>query len=204
MEYRLVDDHGADVALGKPGELLVRASGDDPRAGFFSGYLKDEEATKAAWQDGWFRTGDLAFADADGLLYFFDRKKTIVRRSGENIAVLEVESALYMDARIAGCAVTPAPDDIRGEEVFAFIVAADAKAADPDALATSIVTTCAERLAYHKLPGYVAFGRGRRQQTCDRHALTQGEAAPRLSGANVSFPARAQARAEDCRSRSGS
>ena len=97
------------------------------------------------------------FADEDGLLYFFDRKKTIVRRSGENIAVLEVESALYMDTRIAGCAVTPAPDDIRGEEVFAFIVPADAKAADTDALAASIVTTCAERLAYHKVPGYVAF-----------------------------------------------
>ena len=157
MEYRLVDDHGADVAPGRPGELLVRASGDNARAGFFSGYLKDEEATEAAWKDGWFHTGDLVFADEDGLLYFFDRKKTIVRRSGENIAVLEVESALYMDTRIAGCAVTPAPDDIRGEEVFAFIVPADAKAADPDALAASIVTTCAERLAYHKVPGYVAF-----------------------------------------------
>ena len=72
----------------------MRARGDNARAGFFSGYLKDEEATEAAWKDGWFHTGDLVFADEDGLLYFFDRKKTIVRRSGENIAVLEVESAL--------------------------------------------------------------------------------------------------------------
>ena len=72
--------------------MLVRAKGDDARAGFFSGYLKDEEATEAAWQDGWFHTGDLVFADEDGLMYFFDRKKTIVRRSGENIGVLEVEA----------------------------------------------------------------------------------------------------------------
>ena len=111
-----------------------------------------------------------------------------------------------MDTRIAGCAVTPAPDDIRGEEVFAFIVPADAKAADTDTLAASIVTTCAERLAYHKVPGYVAFvdelplsstrklARGEikilaakavARQTRDRHARTQGEAAPRLSHARV-------------------
>jgi acyl-CoA synthetase (AMP-forming)/AMP-acid ligase II len=156
MEYRLVDDHGADVPVGRPGELLVRAKGDDARAGFFSGYLKEAEATEAAWQDGWFHTGDLVFADEDGLLYFFDRKKTIVRRSGENIAVLEVESALYMDTRIGSCAVTPVPDDIRGEEVFAFIVP-NAKVDDAADLAASIVRTCAERLAYHKVPGYVAI-----------------------------------------------
>jgi acyl-coenzyme A synthetase/AMP-(fatty) acid ligase len=156
MEYRLVDDHGADAAAGKPGELLVRAKGDDARAGFFSGYLKDEEATEAAWQGGWFHTGDLVFADDDGLMYFFDRKKTIVRRSGENIGVLEVESALYMDSRIGGCAVTPAPDEIRGEEVFAFIVPNE-KVDDADAFAASIVRSCAERLAYHKVPGYIAI-----------------------------------------------
>ena len=156
MEYRLVDDHGADVPRGRPGELLVRAKGDDARAGFFSGYLNEAEATEAAWQDGWFHTGDLVFADEDGLLYFFDRKKTIVRRSGENIAVLEVESALYTDTRIGSCAVTPVPDDIRGEEVFAFVVP-NATVDDADALAASIVRTCAERLAYHKVPGYVAI-----------------------------------------------
>ncbi len=111
---------------------------------------------KAAWQGGWFHTGDLVFADDDGLMYFFDRKKTIVRRSGENIGVLEVESALYMDSRIGGCAVTPVPDDIRGEEVFAFIVPNE-KIEDAGAFAASIVKACAERLAYHKVPGYIAI-----------------------------------------------
>jgi acyl-CoA synthetase (AMP-forming)/AMP-acid ligase II len=118
--------------------------------------LKDEEATEAAWEGGWFHTGDLVFADEDGLMYFFDRKKTIVRRSGENIGVLEVESALYMDTRIGSCAVTPVPDEIRGEEVFAFIVP-NAAVDDAEALASSIVKTCAARLAYHKVPGYVAI-----------------------------------------------
>ena len=70
MEYRLVDDQGTDVALGKPGELLVRAKGEDARAGFFSGYLKDEEATEAAWQDGWFHTGDVVRRSAEGDFHF--------------------------------------------------------------------------------------------------------------------------------------
>ena len=157
MEYRLVNDQGADVAPGEPGELLVRARGADPRAGFFSGYLNDEAATAEAWQGGWFHTGDYVSQGADGLLYFFDRKKSIVRRSGENIAVLEVESILQRLPAIQATAVTPVPDDLRGEEVFAFVVKSpDAAGADAQ-LAGEIATACAQALAYHKVPGYVAF-----------------------------------------------
>jgi len=118
MDFRIVDDAGRDVAMGTPGEFLVRADGADPRRGFFSGYLKDEAATEEAWAGGWFHTGDVVTADAAGLLYFFDRKKSIVRRSGENIGVLEVEAALAADRAIKAAAVTAAPDEIRGEEVF--------------------------------------------------------------------------------------
>jgi acyl-CoA synthetase (AMP-forming)/AMP-acid ligase II len=157
MEYRLVDDQGADVPHGTPGELLVRAHGPDPRAGFFSGYLNDPAATEEAWQDGWFHTGDYVSAGADGLLYFFDRKKSIVRRSGENIAVLEVESALQRLPSIQATAVTPVPDELRGEEVFAFVVKS-AEALRPEAqLAKEIMAACANALAYHKVPAYVAF-----------------------------------------------
>jgi acyl-CoA synthetase (AMP-forming)/AMP-acid ligase II len=74
MQWRLVDDAGADVAAGAPGELWVRASGADPRQGFFAGYLKDDAATEAAWAGGWFHTGDIARADGDRNLYFVDRK----------------------------------------------------------------------------------------------------------------------------------
>jgi acyl-CoA synthetase (AMP-forming)/AMP-acid ligase II len=157
MEYRLVDEHGAEVPAGYPGELLVRARGQDPRAGFFSGYLKDAEATESAWQGGWFHTGDVVRTEGDGLMYFFDRKKTIVRRSGENIGVLEVESALHRDERIGNCAVTPVPDEIRGEEVFAFVIPGDGQPPDPNEFAAAIVTNCATRLAYHKVPGYIAI-----------------------------------------------
>jgi acyl-CoA synthetase (AMP-forming)/AMP-acid ligase II len=158
MEYRIVDDADTDVERGTPGELIVRAAGDDPRESFFSGYLKDEQATEEAWAGGWFHTGDVVYEDQGGLLYFFDRKKSIVRRSGENIAVLEVEAALAGNAAIKAIAVTPVPDELRGEEVFAFFVRAEDSAAGDDIrLAEDVIRDGAERLAYHKLPGYAAF-----------------------------------------------
>lgn len=156
MDYRIVDEQGGDVAPGQPGELLVRARGENPRAGFFSGYLDDEAATEEAWAGGWFHTGDYVLKGEDGLLSFFDRKKSIVRRSGENIAVLEVESVLQRQEGVRAAAVTPVPDEIRGEEVFAFIVS-DAVDAERTALAEQIVRESAGLIAYHKLPGYVAF-----------------------------------------------
>ncbi len=158
MDFRIVDDAGRDAELGKPGELLVRAEGPDPRNGFFSGYLKDKAATEEAWEGGWFHTGDVVYADEKGLLYFFDRKKSIVRRSGENIAVLEVEAALAKDARVKASAVTPVPDDLRGEEVFSFIVENEpGETADAAERARRIVEAAGTHIAYHKLPGYVVF-----------------------------------------------
>jgi acyl-CoA synthetase (AMP-forming)/AMP-acid ligase II len=157
MDYRIADDTGADVEIGRPGELLVRATGADPRDGFFSGYLKDEKATAEAWEGGWFHTGDVVYADDKGLLYFFDRKKSIVRRSGENIAVLEVEAALVKDEAVKAVAVTPVPDDLRGEEVFAFIVESKPDATGSLDKASRIVEQAGIHIAYHKLPGYVVF-----------------------------------------------
>ncbi len=158
--YRIVDDEDRDVARGSPGELLVRASGDDPRRGFFSGYLKDPTATDAAWAGGWFHTGDTVREGPDGLLFFVDRKKNIVRRSGENISVVEVESVLESFDEVAGAAVAPVPDEVRGEEVCALVRLArgrPAGAGEAAAIARGIAARCVERLAYFKAPGYVAF-----------------------------------------------
>ena len=152
-EYRLVDDLGQDVAIGQSGELLIRAKGDNPRAGFFSGYLGDETATEAAWEGGYFHTGDIMRVDEAGLFYFVDRKKSIIRRSGENISALEVEAVLKSNPAIQATAVTPITDAIRGEEVFAFIVLH--QGADPDAEA--IMAKASAQLSYHKLPGHIAF-----------------------------------------------
>lgn len=154
MEWRLVDDEGRDVPPGQPGEMWCRAAGPDPRRGFFSGYLGDPEATEAAWAGGWFHTGDIMTVDAAGLFYFVDRKKSIIRRSGENISALEVEAVLKDGPGVAAVAVTPVADPLRGEEVFAFVVPAGDSGPEQ---AAALVEAAAARLSYHKLPGHVAF-----------------------------------------------
>jgi acyl-CoA synthetase (AMP-forming)/AMP-acid ligase II len=137
-------------------ELLVRAAGPDPRAGFFSEYLKDPEATETAWQGGWFHTGDIVRADADGNLTFVDRKKNVIRRSGENISAVEVENVLHRHPGVAQVAVVGVADDIRGEEVLACIVPR-APITDPTAAAADIVRAALQDLSYFKVPGWVAF-----------------------------------------------
>jgi acyl-CoA synthetase (AMP-forming)/AMP-acid ligase II len=138
------------------GELLVRASGVDPRKGFFSGYYKDPKATEAAWLGGWLHTGDLARRGVDGTIFFVGRRKQIIRRSGENISPAEVEAALSADARIREVAVVPVSDEIREQEVFACIVAAS-NITPTRAAVDAILREAAGRLAYYKLPGYIAF-----------------------------------------------
>ena len=119
---RLVDDAGSDVDTGVPGELLVRSAGADPRATSSRGYLKDEAATDEAWAGGWFHTGDIVRRDADGNFYFVDRKKNVIRRSGENISAVEVESVLNQHPAVKTAAVAATPDPVRGDEVLACIV----------------------------------------------------------------------------------
>lgn len=153
-EHRIVDEQGGDVDPGQPGELRVRARGTDPRKGFFSGYYKDEPATRAAWAGGWFRTGDVVREGSDGSLFFVDRRKNIVRRSGENIAAVEVEAVLLAHPGVLNCAVTAVPDELRGEEVFAFVVPAGGAT---EREARALVEHCLQRLSYFKAPAYVAF-----------------------------------------------
>ena len=158
VQWRLVGDDGGDVPTGQPGELWVRAAGPDPKRGFFSEYLKDPEATAEAWADGWFHTGDLVRADENGYLYFVDRKKNVIRRSGENISAVEVESVLAQHPRVAAVAVAAAPDEVRGDEVLACVVRRDpAPDEDLQQLAAHITQHALQQLAYYKAPGYVAF-----------------------------------------------
>jgi len=142
-----------NIRIEPNGELLVRHKGDDPRRGFFSGYLKDEKATAEAWRDGWFHTGDAVRRGPDGALHFVDRLKNIIRRSGENIAALEVEAALAGHPSVQSVAVIAAPDPVRDEEVMACVVSRDRTKEN----AISIQDWCLERLSYFKAPGIVAF-----------------------------------------------
>jgi crotonobetaine/carnitine-CoA ligase len=156
IEACVVDADDRQVPAGTEGELLVRHSAKAPRHGFFSGYLKNEAATAEAWRGGWFHTGDVVRQDASGLLYFVDRKKHIIRRSGENIAAAEVEAVLQAHPDVAQVAVLPVPDDLREEEVLACVVPMPGVAAGP-ALAEALFEQCNARLAYFKAPGWLLF-----------------------------------------------
>jgi crotonobetaine/carnitine-CoA ligase len=157
FEAKVVDDEDHEVAAEVEGELLVRWGGaEGPRHAFFSGYLKNEEATEEAWRGGWFHTGDVVRRMADGMLVFVDRKKNIIRRSGENIAAAEVEAVLQAHDAVAQVAVLAVPDEIREEEVMACIVPMEGATVNR-ALAEGLVEWCLAKLAYFKAPGWVLF-----------------------------------------------
>ena len=149
-DLRVVDEADRDLPVGREGELLIRAPG------LFAGYLNQPEATAAAMRGGWYHTGDVVRADARGFFYFVGRRKDIVRRGGENVACAEVEAVLRTHPKIRDAAVIPVPDEIRGEEVKAYVQLLEGCAADelpPD----EIVAYCASRLAAFKVPRYVAY-----------------------------------------------
>jgi acyl-CoA synthetase (AMP-forming)/AMP-acid ligase II len=157
LEARVVDDRGEDAPADSEGELLVRWGGPEgPRHGFFAGYLENAEATEEAWRGGWFHTGDVVRRAAGGMLHFVDRKKNIIRRSGENIAAAEVEACLQAHAAVAQVAVLAVPDEIREEEVMACVVPMPGAAGDAR-LAEELADWCAARLAYFKAPGWILF-----------------------------------------------
>ncbi len=156
FEARVVDENDNDVPVDTPGELIVRRSGSNPRRGFFAGYLNDPVATETAWRGGWFHTGDVAQRDADGVFYFVDRKKNIIRRSGENIAAGEIEAVLQADETVAYVAVVAVPDEMRQEEVYACIVLQAGLQPSP-ALAQRLFDLCFNKLAYYKAPGWLMF-----------------------------------------------
>ncbi len=153
LDIRLVDNTGNPVPDGQPGELLLRRKGATPRLGFFSAYYKNPRATTAAWRGGWFHTGDIVRRGADGFLFFVDRKKNVIRRSGENIAAVEVESVLMRHPDVSAAGVAPVPDPLRGDEVLACLTVASP---GPEK-ARQIVTWALGQMAYYKVPGHVAF-----------------------------------------------
>ena len=161
VEARVVDEQGCDLPANEPGEMIIRHSAESPRKGFFSGYLKNPEATEEAWRGGWFHTGDAVMRDETGMLYFVDRKKNIIRRSGENIAAAEIEACLTAHDKVKQVAVIAAPDEVREEEIMACVIAKSrddvADEAGRRALAQSLFDWCFERMAYFKAPGWILF-----------------------------------------------
>jgi len=140
------DDDGAELGAGDTGEL-VRT---DPAA--MDSYWKQPEKTKETLRDGKTYSGDVVRMDEDGYFYYVDRKKFMVRRSGENISAQEVENVIDELPDVSESAVIPVPHEIRGEEVKTMVMRHDA-----DVTEREIVLQVAETLASYKVPRYVEF-----------------------------------------------
>jgi acyl-CoA synthetase (AMP-forming)/AMP-acid ligase II len=156
LQTKVIDANEQEVPPGTEGELVVRLAGEDPRKGFFAGYLDDEAATETGWLGGWWHSGDIVRQDDDGIIYFVDRRKNMIRRSGENIAATEVETVLHRHPAVRQIAVLPVPDDKTGEEVFACVVPSTDHLPDLQ-LAQSVFEYCNDQLAYYKAPGWILF-----------------------------------------------
>jgi acyl-CoA synthetase (AMP-forming)/AMP-acid ligase II len=156
LEVRVVDQNDQDVPVGEAGEMLVRHSAETPRKWAYLGYLNNPEATEEAWRGGWFHTGDTVRQDETGMLFFVDRKKNIIRRSGENIAAAEVEAVIQGHPAVGQVTCIAVTDELRDEEVFACIVPA-AGVETNEMTAQTIFAYCFERLAYYKAPGWLLF-----------------------------------------------
>ena len=158
VEAMVVDDHDRELPRNSIGELVIRHSAATPRQDFFTAYLDDPQATEAAWRSGWFHTGDLVTQDDSGMLHFVDRRKNIIRRSGENIAAAEVEAMLLTHHWVEQAAVMAVPDDIREEEVMACVVLRPgADTAARQAVAEALFFHCDAGMAYYKAPGWLHF-----------------------------------------------
>lgn len=158
LDAAVMDEYGDFLPDGVPGELVIRYSEEQPRKHFFSGYLDNERATEDAWRGGWFHTGDVVVRHADGMFHFMDRRKNIIRRSGENIAAAEVEALLLTHPYVRGAAVLAVPDEVREEEVLACVVLAEeGMHRDRTSVAREIFDFCHRNLAYYKAPGWMWF-----------------------------------------------
>jgi len=118
------------------------------------GYLKNTAATAAAFDGGWFHSGDLAVLHPDGYIKIKDRSKDIIISGGENISSLEVEDTIHRHAKVMACAVVAQPDAKWGETPVAFIELKDGATATED----EMIAHCRQHMAHFKAPKRVVFG----------------------------------------------
>lgn len=148
MEIKVVDDDGAEQPPREVGELLMRMQGKQRE------YYKDDDATASTWtDDGWLRSGDLAYLDEDGFLYICGRKKDMIIRGGNNIYATDVEAVILEHPDVQEAAVAGVEHPVLGEDVAAWVVLKDGN----ELTVEDLQAFCAERLADYKRPRQVHF-----------------------------------------------
>lgn len=148
----VVADPDTDEPLpaGTVGEILVR-----PRVpfGFMSGYWRNADATARAWRNLWFHTGDAGYLDEDGLLYFHDRLKDVIRVRGENVSSAMIEAAVRAHAAVRECAAVAVPAAGGEDDVKICVVLVEGLSVTPEEL----VEHCRDLMPYFAVPSYVEF-----------------------------------------------
>ncbi|HVI24489.1 MAG TPA: fatty acyl-CoA synthetase [Myxococcales bacterium] len=147
VETRVVDDGMNDVRSGEVGEIVHRS----PQ--LLRGYFNDEARTAAAFEGGWFHSGDLATVDEEGYITVVDRKKDMIKSGGENVASREVEEKIYQHPAVSEVAVVGLPDPYWVEAVTAVVVVKSGNSLDEAAL----IQHCKSRMAPFKVPKRVVF-----------------------------------------------
>jgi O-succinylbenzoic acid--CoA ligase len=140
-EVIVVDEHGRELPAGSSGEIWIKGPMVIP------GYWQDPEATAASFTGGFWHSGDVGFADAEGYLHLLDRKKDIINRGGYKVASVEVENILAQHPGVLEAAVIAKPCSVLGERVHAFVSRKARALTERD-----LSAFCAGRLADYKLP----------------------------------------------------
>jgi acetyl-CoA synthetase len=151
----LLDDEGREVAPGQSGEICIRIE-PDTLPGMFRGYYRDPELTARVWHDGVYHTGDLAWQDEEGYLWFVGRADDIIKSSGYRIGPFEVESVLMEHPAVLECAITGVPDPDRGQVVKATVVLARGYTAS-EALKIELQNYVKTHTAPYKYPRILEF-----------------------------------------------
>ncbi len=156
FDINVYDAEGKVCGNGISGELCIKAEYGERKPGLFMGYYKDEEATKNAWHDGLYHTGDLAWRDERGMFRYVGRIDDVIKSSGYRIGPFEVESALMQHPAVLETAITGVPHPVRGQVVKATIVLA--KGYEPsDELAKELQDYVKRTTAPYKYPRVVEF-----------------------------------------------
>lgn len=153
----LIDADGRSVEAGEQGQIVIRTHRGKP-LGLFKEYYRDAERTHEAWHDDIYYTGDVAWKDQDGYLWFVGRADDVIKSSGYRIGPFEVESALMTHPAVVECAITGVPDEIRGQVVKATIVLSKAyKEQAGEALIKELQNHVKRVTAPYKYPRVIEF-----------------------------------------------
>ena len=151
----LVDPDGKPVPVGENGEIVIRTADGTP-PGLLKEYYHNEESTKAAWHDGMYHTGDVAWKDEDGYYWYVGRIDDVIKSSGYRIGPFEIESVIMELPYVLECGVSAAPDEVRGQVVKASIVLTKGTVATEE-LKNEIQQYVKEHTAPYKYPRIVVF-----------------------------------------------